>query len=54
MPKKVKGSKYEKYENIDENEFKIIQKFFGIDDYIRNLLYVREDINARKKVLLVS
>lgn len=39
---------------MDENEFKGIQNFFGLDDSMRNLLYVREDINARKKVLLVS
>ena len=31
-----------------------IQKFFGLDDEFRKLLYVRDLATARKKVLLVS
>ena len=50
----MKGSKYESYVNLDEEEFKILQKFFGLDEQLKNLFYVRENINARKKVLLVS
>ena len=54
VKKKVKGSKYETYVNLDDEEFQNLQKFFGLDEKMKNLLYVREHVNARKKVLLVS
>lgn len=54
--KKSKESlKYERFENISEEEFESIQKFYALDPSLRELLYVREiDGTARRKVLLVS
>ena len=53
--KKKDSLKYEKFEPIDEKEFESIQKFFGLDPYLRKLLYVRYvGESAQKKVLLVS
>lgn len=55
--KKQKGSKYETYNNINEEDFENLKKFYGIPDMFKNLLYIRsshEGENASKKVLLVS
>lgn len=47
--------KYERFENISEGEFEMIQKFYELDPALKDLLYVR-DIEGicRKKVLLIS
>lgn len=47
--------KYERFENISEGEFEMIQKFYVLDPALKDLLYVR-DIEgiSRKKVLLIS
>ena len=49
-----KGSKYEHFINLAEEQFANIQKFYGLDEEIKNLLYVRENADMRKKVILVS
>jgi len=39
--KKQKGSKYETYNNINEEDFENLKKFYGIPDMFKNLLYIR-------------
>jgi hypothetical protein len=56
-PKKKKISgKYESYENVNEEEFKNIQDFYGVPNELRKLLFVRSKVGekAGRKVLLVS
>ena len=50
----MKGNRYEVFQNLSEEDFDNIQKFYGLSDEFRKLLYVRENANLRKKVILIS
>lgn len=40
---------------MSEGEWQDVQKYFGLDPILKNLLYVRElEGNSRKRVLLIS
>ena len=53
--KKKQSLKYERFEPIEEAEWQSVQKFFGLDQSLKKLLYVRYvGDSAQKKVLLVS
>lgn len=39
---------------MELEEFKIVQEFYGIDESIKNLLFVKKNQDTRRKVTIVS